>query len=89
MTLVLRPSLQKLVLEIYNNGYTNSEIQKVYGAKLSFYINIWLLRDNNIVVVDDTDNHNKKKWVLTEKGEKIAKLLIRLNKLLESDKNEV
>lgn len=86
MTLTLRPSLQKLILEIYENGYTNSEIQKVYGAKLSFYINIWLLRDEGIVKIDDRDKYNRNKWVLTERGEKIAKTLIRLKKLLESDK---
>jgi len=86
MTLTLRPSLQKLILEIYENGYTNSEIQKVYSAKLSFYINIWLLRDNNIVKIDERDKYNRNKWILTERGEKIAKTLIRLKKLLESDK---
>jgi len=88
MTLKLRPSLQKLILEIYERGYTNSQIQKVYGAKLSFYINIWILRDNGIVEINERDRNNINNWILTEKGQKIAKYLIRIKKLLESGKNE-
>jgi len=84
MTFKLRPSLQKLILEIYERGYTNSKIQKVYGAKLSFYINIWILRDKGLVKINEKDKNNRNNWVLTEKGEKIAKYLIRIRKILES-----
>jgi len=85
MTFKLRPSLQDLILEMYYNGFTNSNIQKVYGSKLSFYINIWSLRDRGIVEISERDKDNRNTWVLTEKGEKLAKLIIKIRKLLGGD----
>ena len=56
--------------------------------QIQFYTLIWHLRNIGLVECIGKTDKNEKKWVLSDKGEKIANHLNEINKIYEGEKNE-
>lgn len=68
---------------IHDKGYV-SKSTKPFLSKIRYYNHIWYLRDNGIIVENGViEPFNQKKWVLTDRGKKIALCIKELKKLCE------
>jgi predicted transcriptional regulator len=74
-----------LIAEIKKRGFVTKKTQTAYDSSIGFYINIWYLRDKGITKEDGYDKKNSKRWVLTEKGDKLAHHLIEIERIGEDD----
>lgn len=78
----LSKNAKKLLILIYQKGGISSKEQNIYSI-LSFY-NIMSTQLVNLGLVTVIRNKNENVWTLTEKGKKIAKLLIEYSNILKN-----
>jgi len=77
-------SVQDLIIEAYKKKSITSKTQSVFST-LSFYIAVRDLKKLGILELDGSfsPRGQEKRWRLTEKGKKLAKLLIKIRELLK------
>jgi len=78
-----------LIKHIYKNGFTTFRSQNIYKSFLGFYFQIKYLKEQNIITNNGKDERNRKIWVLTDKGIKIAKLLNKIEEVLNESKSNI
>ncbi len=78
----LPDSEKKLLVEMYRKGIISAKTQSIY-SKFSFYIAVSELRSLNLIEPNGVfKGGEEKEWKLTENGEKLAKLIIKMDKIL-------
>lgn len=77
--LALTKKIIGAILDIKKRGF----ITKRQFKGFNYYLLIWYLRDNKIIVENGVDERNQKKWVLTETGKGVAEHLENIKELTE------
>jgi len=71
----------KYILNIYKQGVVTRSTQHL--SRISYHQIIWELRDKGVIREDGIDkNNHQKRWVLTEKGRKMAEHIDSLYNLI-------
>jgi DNA-binding PadR family transcriptional regulator len=79
-------SIKKLIIETYYKKTISSDSQSIF-SKFSFYIATSDLRKYGLLEPNGNFKGGEvKEWKLTEKGKKLAKLLIEINSLMDGIK---
>lgn len=68
------------ILDIKERGF----ITKRYFKGFNYYLMVWYLRDNKIIVEDGVDDRNQKRWVLSEIGNQVAECLEKIKELTKN-----
>jgi len=85
MELKLNSSMIKMILHIHQNGYVTKSTRPFLN-NFKYYNYLWLLRDMNIIRCEKTNIENhQKKWIFTEKGQKVADMLYNIKELIENE----
>jgi hypothetical protein len=71
--------MMNFIDEIYEN---KGVITKEQSSFYQFYLLVWHLRDNGVLVQNGIDNSNKKIWKFTEDGSKIADHVHEIKKII-------
>jgi len=74
----------KFLIELLEKKRLTKKEQTAYVSPLAYYLGTWALRDAGLIRTDGLDQRRRNIWVLTEKGEKIAKLLKQLRDEMEA-----
>lgn len=78
-------SMKELMIAMLKDGFITSKKQKIMST-LSFYIGIKDLEKMGLVEVDGKfKGGEEKRWKLTKRGEKIAKLFFEIDKTLKGE----
>ncbi|MEM2446769.1 MAG: hypothetical protein QW734_08940 [Candidatus Bathyarchaeia archaeon] len=81
----LSKSMRQILTQMLKEGYLTSKKQKIMST-LSFYIGIKDLEKMGLVETDGVfKGGEEKKWKLTKKGLKVARLLAEIEKVLKGD----
>lgn len=72
---------------IRKQGFITRKTQKVFGMA-GFYLATSVLRDKGIIQFDGVTQGNTKKWVLTQKGERISELYLKRIEIEKKIKEE-
>lgn len=68
------------IVEIYKKGTLTKKTQPLHA--LQYYVMCWHLRDNGVIKEDGLTKNGEKIWILTEKGNELAKLLKEIKRVL-------
>ena len=80
--MILNRKTMNFIIQIYNNGGTVTK-RTQYMHALQYYTMCWHLRDSNIIREKGLNKEGQKIWELTEKGKKLAELLVKVNGVLD------
>lgn len=69
--------LVDFILQAYLKGFISRKTQNVYSG-MTYYTKTWELK--KLGIIEELDYYGDKRWVLTEKGKKLAKILLELRK---------
>jgi predicted transcriptional regulator len=73
-----------LLLHIDKHGFV-TKTSRPFLSSLRFYNYIWMLRDENLVVVDGTDESHQKRWILSNRGKKIVGHIKSINEVFKNE----
>jgi len=66
------------LIELLEKKRVTKRDQRSYPNSFAFYLATWSLKDMGLIKQDGIDNKRRIIWTLTEKGERIAKILKQL-----------
>jgi predicted transcriptional regulator len=72
----------ELLKQVRLKGFVTAKTQEIYGSGMGFYLAMWFCRDNGLVVEDGQDD-DCKKWILTEKGHGVVNLIMKAEEMME------
>jgi hypothetical protein len=71
---MLSDTLIEFLLQFKKKGSITKKTQTMFSG-LGYYLAIWRLRDDGLILNDGITNRNEKVWRLTERGRDIIQLL--------------
>jgi len=74
--------LKRTIIEFINFMYENKGITKSENPFFGYYISIWYLRDLGLIRENGVNEKNQKIWVLTQKGNDVAKKLKEIEEMV-------
>ena len=80
----LSSKIIELIEFIYESGHVTKSTRP-FLSKIRYYDNIWYLRDCGIVAENGLTDDLQKKWILTEKGLKVAEHLKIISELCKGE----